>query len=127
MVYNTFKKKFMYGDKIKMIREIRGFSQEHMASRLDIAQNTYSRIEKNQTKLTAELLDKVAKELGVSPIDILSTEPAIVNFGTVHGTLQGNIENFYTYQKEFLETIKGSIDALLEQNKLLMKILEDKK
>ncbi len=115
----------MYGEKIKMIREIRGFSQEHMANRLDIAQNTYSRIETNQTKLTAELLARVAKELGVSPVDILSSEPAIVNFGTVHGTLQGNIENFYTYQKEFLETVRTTLDTITEHNKLLMKYIEN--
>lgn len=116
----------MYGEKIKMIRELRGFSQEHMANKLDIAQNTYSRIEKNQTKLTAEVLEKISKELGVSPIDILSTEPAIVNFGTVHGTLQGNIENFYTYQKEVIETMKLTLDGLMEQNKILMKFLDGK-
>lgn len=117
----------MYGEKIKMIREIRGFSQELMASKLDMAQNTYSRIENNQTKLTAEVLEKISKELGVSPVDILSTEPAIVNFGTVNGTLQGNIENFYTYQKEFLETIKSTIESLMEHNKTLMKLIENNK
>lgn len=115
----------MYGEKIKMIRELRGFSQEHMASKLDMGQNSYSRIEKNQTKLTAEVLEKIAKELGVSPIDILSSEPAIVNFGTVHGTLQGNIENFYSYQKEIIETMKLTLDGLMEQNKILMKFLEN--
>ena len=114
-----------YGEKIRMIREIRGFSQEDMASKLDMAQNTYSRIEKNQTKLTAEILERLAKELGVSPVDILSTEPAIVNFGTVHGTLQGNIENFYTYQKELLETVRITLETVTEHNKLLMKYIEN--
>ena len=112
-----------YGEKIRMIRELRGFSQDHMANKLNMAQNTYSRIEKNQTKLTAELLEKVAKELGVSPVDILSTEPAIVNFGTVHGTLQGNIENFYTYQKELLETVRVTLETITEHNRLLMKFI----
>lgn len=113
----------MYGEKIKMIRELRGFSQEHIADKLNMAQNTYSRIEKNQTKLTAEVLEKLAKELGVSPVDILSSEPAIINFGTVHGTLQGNIENFYTYQKELLETIRTTLETVIEHNKLLMRFI----
>ncbi len=119
----------MYGEKIRMIRELRGFSQEYMANKLSMAQNTYSRIEKNQTKLTAELLDKVSKELGVSPVDILSNEPAIVNFGIVHGTLQGNIENFYTYHKELLESVHSSLNMIAENNKLLMKYIStmDKK
>ena len=35
----------MFGEKIKMIRELRGFSQENVAAKLGIAQNAYSRIE----------------------------------------------------------------------------------
>ena len=35
----------MYGAKIKAFRIMRGFSQEDMATRLDIAQATYSKIE----------------------------------------------------------------------------------
>ena len=50
-----------------------------------MAQNTYSRIETNQTKLSTDMLEKIARELGVSPIDIISTEPAIVNFSPNHG------------------------------------------
>ena len=110
-----------------MVRELRGFSQEHMADRLGIAQNTYSKIETNQTKLTAEMLEKVSKELGVSALDILSHEPTIVNMASNHGT-QGiaYIENFYTYQKELIETIKTTLDTVIEHNKILMKFINDK-
>jgi len=70
----------MFGEKIKTIRELRGFSQEYMAVKLDIAQNTYSKIERSQTKLSALALQKIAELLGVSPIDILSHHPVLLNF-----------------------------------------------
>jgi len=70
----------MFGEKIKTIRELRGFSQEYMAVKLDIAQNTYSKIERSQTKLSALALQKIAELLGVSPIDILSHHPVLLKF-----------------------------------------------
>jgi transcriptional regulator with XRE-family HTH domain len=103
----------MYGNKIRSIREMRGFSQEYVAAKLGIAQNSYSRIETNQTKLSSEMLEKLSKELGVSPADILSAEPIVVNFyGTNNGS-QGNfgtIENIYTSEKELYEKIIASKD-----------------
>jgi transcriptional regulator with XRE-family HTH domain len=126
----------MYGEKIRVIRELRGFSQEHMASELGIAQNTYSKIETNSSKLTAEMLQKVAEVLGVSPVDILSNQPTIVNFEPNQGT-QGiaHIENFYSYQREFVEKMVASkdseiahlkeiIDSLIKDKERLMDLLK---
>lgn len=66
----------MYGEKIKAIRNLRGFSQQYMADELGIEQNTYSKIETGLTKLTADTLKKIAGILGVSTADILSNQPA---------------------------------------------------
>ena len=56
----------MYGDKIRMIRELRDFSQEYVAEKLGIRQNSYSKIENNQTKLNIQrnirVLDKIWRE-----------------------------------------------------------------
>ncbi len=105
----------MYGEKIRLIREIRGFSQEYMADKIGIAQNSYSKIELNQSKLSAEVLEKIAKELGVSPVDILSQQPSIINLQPNHGA-QGveHIEHFYTFQREFVEKMVASKDAEIE-------------
>jgi transcriptional regulator with XRE-family HTH domain len=118
----------MYGAKIKMIRELRGFSQEYMAGKLGIAQNTYSKIETNQSKLSAEMLENVAKELGVSPVDILSHEPTVVNFAPNHGTQGiGHVENFYSFQKDFVEKMIASKDAEIDKlHKIIEGLLKDK-
>jgi transcriptional regulator with XRE-family HTH domain len=103
----------MYGAKIRSIREWRGFSQENIAAKLSITQTAYSRIENNQTKLDTTMLEKLAKELGVSPMDIMSTELVVMNFyGANHGT-QGNfrhIEQQIINQKELYEKLLSSKD-----------------
>lgn len=118
----------MYGEKIRTIRELRGFSQEYMSDKLGIAQNTYSKIETNGSKLTADTLKKIAEVLGVSPIDILSNQPAIVNFESNQGT-QGiaHIENFYSYQREFVEKMVASKDVEISHLKdIINSLLKDK-
>lgn len=100
----------MYGNKIRALRMLRGFSQEYMADKLEINQTTYSRIETNQQKLTAEILEKLAGILGVSVTDITSNEPLIIQNNASNYGAQGRIENFYTDQKELFEKFIASKD-----------------
>jgi len=129
----------MNGAKIRMIRELRGFSQENMAAKLDMNQASYSRIENNQTKLDTIMLEKIARELGVTPIDILSHEPTVVNFAPNQGTQGiGHIENFYSFQKDLVEKViqskdqeitnlKDVIAGLIKDKEALMALLQEKR
>ncbi len=112
----------MYGVKIRMVRELRGLSQENVAMRLGIAQNTYSGYENNQIKISAEMLEKVADVLEVSPMDLMNQQPAIINLQSNHGT-QGiaHIENFYSVQKEFIDKMLLAKD---EEISRLQKIID---
>ena len=119
----------MYGDKIRLIREMRGLSQENVATMLGIGQNTYSRIETNQTKLDAKTLEQLAGVFGVSPMDILSTQPAIINFQSNKGTQQsiGYVEHFASGQKELYEKMLASKDEEIKRlNTIIEKLLTKK-
>lgn len=118
----------MYGNKIRTIRELRGFSQETLASMIGIEQNTFSRIETNQTKLSTEMLEKIAKALGVSPMDIISSEPTVVNFASNQGTQGiGHVEHLYTFQREWVEKIMTSKDdEIASLKKIIEGLLKDK-
>ena len=119
----------MYGEKIRLIREMRGFSQENVAAKLGIAQNSYSRIETNQSKLEAGMLTRIAEALEVSPMDILSNQPAIINFQSNKGTQQsfGYVENVIAGQKELYEKMLEGKDAeILRLNKIIEKLLAKK-
>ena len=107
-----------------MIRELRGYSQENIAARLGITQTSYSRIENNQTKLDTVILEKLAKELGVTVIDILSHEPTIVNFVPNHGVqAPGQAEHFYSIQKDLVEKIITSKDHEINSLKEIISAL----
>ena len=118
-------KKIMYGNKIRALRMLRGFSQEYMADKLEITQTTYSRIETNQQKLTAEMLEKLSSILGVSVTDITSNEPLIIQNNASNYGAQGRIENFYADQKELFEKIIASKDSEIQNLKEVIQSLKD--
>ncbi|TCC93705.1 XRE family transcriptional regulator [Pedobacter frigiditerrae] len=111
----------MYGMKLRLVRELRGLSQENVANRLGIAQNTYSKYENNQIKISAEMMEKLAEVLEVSPMDIMGQVPAVINFEQNQGTLFGNIETLVVGQKELYEQIIKSKD---EEIARLVKLLD---
>ncbi|QTE35871.1 helix-turn-helix transcriptional regulator [Mucilaginibacter gossypii] len=119
----------MYGAKIRMIRELRGYSQENVAAKLGMTQASYSRIENNQTKLDTSLLEKLAKELGVSASDIMSAEPVVVNFyGPNHGAAPfGSIGTINIEQKELYEKLLTSKDEEIAHLKLIIESLLPKR
>ena len=68
------------GRKIGRIRELRGIKQEILAEELGVSQQTVSRMEQSEV-VENELLEKVAKILGVSPDAIKNfSEEAVINY-----------------------------------------------
>lgn len=121
----------MHGSKIRAFRMLRGYSQEYMAEKLGIEQSKYSRIETNQQKLTADMLEQIARELGVTIADITSNEPVIIhNAASNQGTQIGHNENFYADQKEWCEKMIAAkdkeIERLTKQVETLMTLLGKK-
>lgn len=51
--------------KIRKVREIKGFSQEYIAGKLNLSQNAYSRIERGEIHISQEKLIQIASALEV--------------------------------------------------------------
>ena len=119
----------MYGEKIRMFRLLRGFDQNYMANKLDISQNAYSRMETNITKkISVDVLSKIAEVLGISIVDLQSQMPIIIqnhqsNLGTQGN---GNTINFYESQKELMDKLLASKDALIKNQEAEIKALKSK-
>ena len=60
----------MIGNKIKNIRELKNFTQEYMADKLEISQAAYSKLEKGDLKISQDKLNKIAEILDVNLEDI---------------------------------------------------------
>jgi len=68
------------GRKIGRIRELRGIKQDILADKLGVSQQTVSRMEQSEV-LEKDVLEKVAKILGVTPDAIKNfSEEAVVNY-----------------------------------------------
>ncbi len=116
----------MYGSKISSIRLARGYSQEYVATKLGIAQNTYSKIEKDATqKVTDDMLTKIAEVLGVSLEDIKSPVPIIMNF---HESPQsGQYNNYHNDIKvidALIEQLKKKDEQIAEGNEIIKQLLK---
>ncbi|MDY3520051.1 helix-turn-helix domain-containing protein [Riemerella anatipestifer] len=83
----------MIGYKIKNIRELKNLTQEYMAERLDISQAAYSKLEKGNTKISEEKLNKIAEILDVNPEDItdFDNKKVLNSFNNVKGNNNGII------------------------------------
>lgn len=105
----------MYGSKIASIRLARGYTQEFMATRLGMAQNTYSKIEKDEkARIDDDLLDKIADVLGVSAEDIKSPTPIIMNF---HDSPYSGQYNTINISEELIQALREQLQQKDEQLK----------
>lgn len=59
-------------DNIRKLRESQNYSQEYMAVRLHISQNTYSKLELGYTALTLERLILIAGILNINVISLVN-------------------------------------------------------
>ena len=60
------------GKKIRKLRELKSFTQEHMATQLGVSQSTYSRYESEDGDVTLQQLKNISDILGVKISDLLA-------------------------------------------------------
>lgn len=118
------------GENIRRHREFKGFSQEYMAQELGINQSSYAKIEKENTKLTVERLQRISEVLEVEISSLLnSSKQPIFNQTNENGSYgNGYIENLHIENKEITEKLLQSkedlIQKLEEQIGFLQKLIE---
>ena len=80
------------GNKIKKLRELRNFTQQHVAERLGISQPTYSTIESGELDITLSRLDEISKILGMRVEDVMAfDEKMVFNITTQHNSQNGTL------------------------------------
>jgi transcriptional regulator with XRE-family HTH domain len=94
----------MTGQKLRLLREFRNYSQEYIAEKLGITQHAYSRIENNLTKLTAERLERLAAILNIPLLELLSDKEPVISFSGPVAPSAGPIKD--DHWKEIIENIR---------------------
>lgn len=66
------------GNKFKKLRELRNFTQSHMAEQLGISQSSYSTIENGEQDITLSRLEEISKLLGMRVEDVITFDEKMV-------------------------------------------------
>jgi transcriptional regulator with XRE-family HTH domain len=59
------------GEKIRIRRLIKGYSQEYIAFMLEISQAAYSNLERDETEMTIKRVYEIAEILEMSPYELM--------------------------------------------------------
>lgn len=68
-------------EKLKTLRDAK-MKQDDMATELNMSQSNYSKIENGEVALTLPVLEKIAKILAVSPIELLNIDKTSIQLNS---------------------------------------------
>jgi transcriptional regulator with XRE-family HTH domain len=111
------------GDNIRRFRELKGYSQDYMAEKMEITQSAYGKIEKENVKITVERLQKISEILEIDLGNLINSKNQNIFNLYNNQNANGYIENQYNEMKEVYEKLIQSKD---EQIKLLQELLKGK-
>jgi transcriptional regulator with XRE-family HTH domain len=127
---------------MRVLREVNGYTQEYIASELGINQNTYSKLESGQTRLTVDRVKKLAELYNVSPEYFLSEEAPIINYNTgARSKAIINTQNYHDsneqrsvhklYEKllldkdQTIEFLKTEINEMREERRQMKELIDN--
>ena len=118
---NTNKEKFK-ANRIKVLRESLGYSQEYVASQLSITQQALSRIEQNPENTTLNRLKELSLILGVSLTSLIGEEDTYIlqNFQQ-----QGGQASTVMYMTGIAENERKAYENHIKDLKEQVKLLSD--
>lgn len=66
------------GEKIRKIRELKGYSQDYMSQQLNISQRAYSKLEREEIKLDWQRINDISKVLEIDPVELISFDDSLI-------------------------------------------------
>jgi transcriptional regulator with XRE-family HTH domain len=112
------------GQRIKKIRELRNLSQQHMAEKLEITQQTYSKMETGEIDFPVSRLQKLAETLEIKPEEIFMFDEKAM-FSNNYWSFQ---DNAVSIQQGLAENERKQYEArisdLKQENQRLHSLLE---
>jgi len=111
--------------KLKMLREVHDYTQDYVAGVLEISQNTYSLLEKGETKITIDRLIQLARLYKMELVDLLKTnDQTYVNNVSNSSINSDNININNNIKEEEREIYKKTIDRLETEVTKLLNLIE---
>jgi len=127
---------------MRVLREANGYTQEYIASELGINQNTYSKLESGQTRLTVDRMKKLAELYKVNPEYFLNEEATIINYNTGNRSRaiintqnyhdnhdQRSIQKLYDKlladKDQTIEFLKAEISEMREERRQMKELIDN--
>jgi len=111
------------GEKIRKIRELKGYTQEYMANVLKVSQRAYSKIERNEIKIDWDKIIKISSVLEIEPNDLVNFNDSMV-FNNCSQSGKSHIFNNYISEK-LIESYESRILNLEKEISFLRDIFVD--
>lgn len=105
------------GINIRKIRNLKGLSQENLATSLNMSQKNYSRIESGQTSPTLKIINQICNIFGIE-IDVLFKFSESIIFNTITHDQQGG--EFNAYNNTEIKFVKDLYERLLIEKDLII-------
>ncbi len=104
------------GEKLKLLRKIKGYTQEELADKLFISRKAYANLENDSTKIDLERLNKIATIYEIELEDILN-----LNEGQVFtNCFNNNINGFLSSENVYSGSTNDEREFYFNQIKLLI-------
>lgn len=115
------------GRNMATFRKLRDKKALEVADFLGIKEATYTKYERGESKITVDLIQKVAEFLKVDPIQILTSHPGhvIENLTQSNVAFGGKIHANYA-DKNQTEVMMKMMETMMQMNEAIRKILEGK-
>ena len=98
------------GGKIRFLREQKGYSQESLAHELGLTQTSYSRLEKQDDRISITRLMQIAKILKTSVAELIDENSKnIIHQSNNKKAEAYNVETIINADKEHITTLKDEI------------------
>lgn len=110
------------GNKIRILREIKGISKKEVAINLGISQQAYQKIENGQTKITIDKIQNIANTLNMDFDHLINFNPSNYLFQCSQSGVF-NTNNITNDNSKMDELIKAKNRVILEQEERI-KLLE---
>lgn len=114
------------GRNFSLFRKLRDKKALEVADYIGIGEAAYTKYERGESKITVDIIQKVAEYLSVDPLQIVSVSPNdfVENIGNSQSAAHGSAG---TTSEEHNRTMLKLMESMVSMNERLVDLLDEKK
>ncbi|MDQ7960813.1 helix-turn-helix transcriptional regulator [Flavobacterium lindanitolerans] len=121
------------GEKLRLLRKLKGYTQETMAGKLHMERRSYANLENNVTKIDMERMAQIAEVYGIELEELLAFDENKI----FEKCFNQNIESFYLVEEFkstsieerefFIQQIQQLLETIDKERKVFIETIENLK